>query len=229
MVDDPIAVWREAAKDDQHPRHKAVWVLFGDEMKPKAAAKLLAAQKETLIPWLLEILDIEELADVGSFGSGYAPINAARLLGEWQVTEAIPRLMELYSNEDDLESILYSTICTALEKMGSAVIDPMLELGERKRDDMLTQVGVCGIMMMADSADPRVYPYIQTVFERCHNPLDVEIISEILLLCDPVRGADYLEGRMKKVKYKRRALERLEMYISMARNGEFERDKDAKE
>jgi hypothetical protein len=223
---DPIAVWREAAKDEQHPRYKAVWTLFGGEMKPAAAAKRLADQKETVIPWLLEILDIEELAEEGSFGNGDAPINAAGLLGEWRVTEAIPRLMEMYV-EGDIETILHSRVSTALLKMGSAVIDPMLELGKRERGDMLTQVGVCSIMIEADSGDPRVYPYIQDVFERCHEPIDIEFIGEALLYCQPERGADYLDARMKQVKYPASTRSRLEKYIAMARKGEFVRDSDS--
>ena len=118
-MDDPVAVWREALKDGQHPRHQAAWLLFSQTMQPTSAARLLATQKETVIPWLFEILDTERLYELGSLGDGVAPIHAVELLGAWQVREAVPRLLKLLEDED-WEAIVHDRAIIALQAMGDA-------------------------------------------------------------------------------------------------------------
>ena len=66
-MNDPVAKWREALKDAQHPRHQAVWLLFSEGADPKSAARLLADHQAEVVPWLLEIVDTPSLYEEGSF------------------------------------------------------------------------------------------------------------------------------------------------------------------
>ena len=58
---DAVAIWREALKDEKHPRHRLAWLLFPEKMKPAAAARRLAEQKDAVVPILLEVLDTPDL------------------------------------------------------------------------------------------------------------------------------------------------------------------------
>ncbi len=68
----------------------------------------------------------EDYAYEDSEGKGYAPIHAAKLLGQSGSLEAVdPLLLALYTS--DPEDILYSTAVFALQELGSLALQPVLD------------------------------------------------------------------------------------------------------
>src|SRR6185369_5078819 len=118
-MDDPI--WRQAIKDEQHPLYRAAWQLFSPAFDARYSAETLASQKDEVIAFANILLDSPELYEDSSLGSGNAPLNAAELLGEWQVTETIQRLVQTIE-AGDVDSDLFDLATMALHKMGIAVV-----------------------------------------------------------------------------------------------------------
>jgi hypothetical protein len=219
MTEDPVAIWREAIKDDQHPRHRAAWLLFTKGMSPKGAAKLLAATKDDVILWLYEILDTEALYDEGSFGDGDAPINACILLGEWKVVEAAPRLWQIIE-QHDWESVVHGEASRALENLGSPVLDFMLEQSVKVHGDL--ELEIATILSQVGRGDQRAFDYVCGFFERQKESYEVEMACELVLSCNPKAGIEYLEQRIDLAKY-RQARETIVRRIQEARDGKFDK------
>jgi hypothetical protein len=78
-----------------------------------------------LIPALIEVIEDEALAREEASGGGYAPIHAARILGELTANEAIEPMLRVLSRCDPMD-ILYSAIIHALESLGAPVVEPAL-------------------------------------------------------------------------------------------------------
>ena len=214
-MDDAIAIWREALKEAQHPRHQAVWLLFSEGSDPKSAARLLADHQAEVIPWLLEILDTPALYDKGSFGSGLAPANAVGVLGKWQVLEAVPRLLHILETEDP-ETLVYDHTATALEAMGTGALEPLLAFAEACNEEDL-HVTLASILSQIGKGDERVYRWVLKVFNQQKRDHAVEFMAENLLAADAARAIPYLEACLQKRKYARRTRAILQRRIEEAR------------
>src|SRR5688572_27991254 len=86
----PLRSGAKPFKDDQHPRHRASWLLFTKSMNAKGAAKLLAEQKETVIPWLYETLDTEDLYLENSLGEAMRRSMLANFLENGRLSRPHP-------------------------------------------------------------------------------------------------------------------------------------------
>ena len=128
-MDETVAIWRAAMKDETHPRHRAAWLLFSPKANAKSAARLLQEQSLDVIPWLYEILDTPELATETSLGKGKAPTQAVGLLGQWQVTAAIPRLLDIIA-QHTWEHDVFDEAISALQAMGPEALEPVLAFVE---------------------------------------------------------------------------------------------------
>lgn len=217
MSEENLPVWKQAAKDSQHPLHKATWLLFAEKFNPKFASQQLADKKEETIEYIYLILDTDELYYEESFGSGYAPANSARLLGQWQVTEAIPRLMKLIIEEDE-DAIVWNGAMLAMENMGQAAIEPIFNALESGDIESFTAVS---ILADAGRGDTRTYEFLRTEFEKQKDEWDIRFLAEFLLSCDAEKAIPYLEERLKKVKYPEELRAILESYIQDAKEGNF--------
>lgn len=194
-MEDTISVWRSAMTDETHPRYKAAWVLFAPSGSASAAARLLQDQSLDVIPWLYEILDTDALYQPGSPGQGYAPVRAIGLLGAWQVTAAIPRLLtiiEVYTWEDDI----FDETIGALEMMGAEVLDPVLALAEQIDQDK--RVDLTAVVCRVGAGDDRSFPFIQQVLEA--EP-DDDMRSFVI---GNLRELDYERARVYLADYRRR-------------------------
>jgi hypothetical protein len=215
---DETPIWRQALKDEQHPLHRAAWILFSEKFNPQYADRALAEQKAQVIEFIYQILDNEELYLATALGKGFAPINSVQLLGHWQITEAIPHLLRIIE-DDDWEAIVTGKAATALGQMGSAVFEPLLEFDERtekKQENM-----VAGVLADACKDDPRAYDYLRRLFEKKTNELDIAYMAENLLVCDPKQAIPFLEERLRQRKYSKDLKLRLEKYLASAKSGNF--------
>ena len=218
-MNDPVAIWREALKDAQHPRNQAVWLLFSEGADPKSAARLLADHQAEVVPWLLEIVDTPSLYEEGSFGSGLAPANAVGVLGKWLVLEVVPCLLHILETEDQ-ETLVYDHTVTALEDMGTGALEPLLAFAEACNEDNL-RVTLASILSQIGKGDERVYRWVLEVFNQQKHDHAVEFIAENLLAADAARAIPYLEACLQKRKYAQRTRAILQRRIEEARRGEL--------
>lgn len=220
------ATWRIAAKDDQHPLHKATWALFSDRMKVKATARRLQEQKSEVITYATTILRTPELHELEAFGSGNGPINSVRLLGYWQVTEAIPDLIDVLIDDIDEMDVLEiaDAAITALSNMGQAAVEPMLTFGEQYPQAAITAASILGT---AGRKDPRAFAFIQRTFEGLDRDdrFDADFVSGCLLDCDKEQAVPYLQEMIKKGSFSKDARKAIQQNIDMVPEGYFaERD-----
>ncbi|MBI5668011.1 MAG: hypothetical protein HZC41_08365 [Chloroflexi bacterium] len=217
-MSEEMPIWRQAIHDSQHPLHRAAWLLFSEHFNVDYAAQVLESQKDTVLDFIYLILDTDDLYQVESLGSGFAPINAVHLLGKWQVVEAIPRLLQIVAQED-WEAVVTGQACRALEDMGAAAIEPLLEFAAASPNQRVT---VASILGAAGKGDARAYAFIKAVFEEQTNDMDIEYVAEHLLTCDSQQAIPYLEDGLRQGKIKKSVRRRLESYIQQARDGQFD-------
>jgi HEAT repeat protein len=212
-----LPIWRQAIQDEQHPLHRAAWMLFSPSLNAPYAAQALADQREAVLDFINTILDTEELYLDSSLGKGFAPPNAVRLLGEWRVTDAIPRLMRILK-EEDWETAVYDSTLTALGKMGEAAVEPLLEFGEQT-SDVEQRVTIASILGDAGRGSSRAFEFIRRVFERQKSDMDISYLAEHLLTCDAEAGSAYLEDWMKKHRVSKWTRDRLNKLLADTRAG----------
>ncbi|MEZ4670771.1 MAG: hypothetical protein R3E39_22940 [Anaerolineae bacterium] len=213
-----IPIWRQAIKDEQHPMHRAAWLLFSKNPNLQYIDKTLSEQKAQVTEFMYQILDSEDLYTTSSLGGGNAPINSIDLLGQWEVLEAIPRLIAILET-DDPDAIVDGKAASALGKMGTAVFEPMMAFDARTEHKY--QDGVAGILADACKDDPRAYDYVLKLFEEKKEEYQVAYMAENLLVCDPQQAIPYLEAWMRKRKLSRDLKKRLENYIATAKKDYF--------
>ncbi|MCA9906558.1 MAG: hypothetical protein KC547_22040, partial [Anaerolineae bacterium] len=218
MTDERIDVWREAIKDENHPRHKAAWVLFSESKRPDGIARLLEAQKDEIIPWLYEILDTEELYHVNSFGRGWASINAIGLLGQWQVTEALPQLLKIITMENN-QQIIANAAATAIRNMPPSITDELMAYAQAQAGDSRTKLA--GLLADVAKDDARAYEWIKTVFLEQKEEMPILYMAENLLVVYPAQATTFLRNWLKKSPLSKEARKRLEKYIADASSSNF--------
>jgi hypothetical protein len=202
-------VWRAALKDSAHERHKAAWAFFGGELRGNALAKLLDGQREAAAAWALELLQDEPLTLAGSFGDGFAPINAARLLGEWKVTDAVPHLLKIVLDADESEdpSMLWDAAVSALSGMPPETLPALFEAAQGVDDEQQETL----LSIMADvcggSADEALFNWMIKVFERKRADWELEYLVEQILHANPERGIPYVEAFIAKRRLSPRTLD----------------------
>ncbi len=214
-------VWKVAAKDSSHPLHEATWTLFREKFNVKRSAARLESQKDQVVDYMMQIIATPELAYDESFGEGYAPINSVKLLGYWQVTQAIPQLIELLEDDLDALNVIWEVILYALANMGEAAIEPMFAYLERNPDDSYT---VSAILCKTRHKDERVWTLLCKEFENADpkNHYNVDIHAIHLLEYDIDQAITYLEEQLaKRGRYTGKSRKTLEKYLDEARRGEF--------
>lgn len=218
-------VWKIAAKDSSHPLHEATWTLFREKFNVKRSAARLEPQKQQVIDYMMQIITTPGLENDDSFGEGYAPINSVKLLGYWQVTDAIPHLVKIVENDPEAMTIIYSAAAIALGNMGEAAVEPMFAFYERNPYEVFA---VASILGEAGRKNDRVYAFILEQFEAVDPKErdDVDVYSSCLLGCDKERAIPYLQELLaKRNHFSKDAREVVKEYIKMAQDGFFDRSR----
>lgn len=206
-MEDTIATWRAAMTDETHPRHKAAWLLFAPSSSAAAAAKLLQDQSVEVIPWLMELLDTEALYQPGSLGKGHAPVRAVGLLGAWQVTAAIPKLLQLIREHNWKENIFDEAI-GALQAMGADALEPVLALADEVERDKW--VDLSAVVCRVGAGDERAFPFVQQTLEGVQDDALRAFVIGNLYELDAEGARAYLKTYQRKHKLgpqARRAIE----------------------
>ncbi len=116
--------WRQALSERTNPLYEAAWVIFKMN-SVEYAATYLNDSKDEVIPLLTDLLDTDELYLNDSFGNGRAPVNAIRLIGEWELSAFLPKLLDILADTPE-QRPAYSAALNAVVNFGDSVIEPVL-------------------------------------------------------------------------------------------------------
>lgn len=139
MSEETTQVWRTALTTRDHDLYAAAWTLFMQGMNEEVAATRLESQRETVIPFLENLIEDDYLYQNAAPGKGNAPVNALRLLGKWKVQEAVPKLLTVLETATPRQPTYFASI-NALAQFGEDIIPTIVAWVEEKpenRDEAL--------------------------------------------------------------------------------------------
>ena len=192
-----IPVWRAALNDSSHPMHSIACDVFQEKFNAERVAKKHAERSDQIVPFLYAILDTEELHFMESPSGGFAPPNAIELLGEWQVAEAAPRLLNYIS--DEYEATLCQEYATfALQKMPPAIIEPVLMYGQQSEAQAREAMF---ILAHVGRGDERCFKYICSMFERVQDSEMLDV-AEFLAINNLKQAKKFLRRQSKKRRFR---------------------------
>jgi hypothetical protein len=206
---DEQPIWRIALKDEQHPLHRATWILFSKNMKVEKATVKLEEKRDIVIPLILAILEDQSLEYESALGSGSAPINAIKLSGEWQVEEALPHFYRILVDEEHREdtSVMWDRVVHYLPRFGEVVVEKLLALIDQYPD-----VGYLFLSLLGEAApgNEQVFNMIQAAIEAIDGRAkfashDIDYMSNALLKCDRDKGLAYVQNVLQKRKLNTRS------------------------
>lgn len=199
MTTQPI--WREALNDSTHSLHNFAWLLFGQRFNAPKVAQRFADQQAAILPMLDVILDDEALYLDNAIGGGSAPINAVSLLGEWQIVEAVPRLLTIIrENEDDPLLVVADRASYAMGQMPPAAIEPILAFAEENEERATSAMFW---LAKVGQGDERSFAFICTVFERMTGDFNIMSAAESLVTNNVERAAPYLMAQSEGGRFKK--------------------------
>lgn len=182
---------REGAPVDSTADLVARLVRAGEELPEPLARALLARGPDAVQP-LLVVLEDRGLAREDAPGDGYAPIHAARLLGDLEAGEAIPPMLRRLADCDPMD-LLFGTLEEALQAFGRQALEPALAAhaaagsvdGRSAMAGVLSAIGardsrvlaillatlqedpVLGAGLLADYGDPAAVPHLGAALDQC--------------------------------------------------------------
>jgi hypothetical protein len=218
-MSEEMPIWRQAIKDENHPMHRAAWILFGKNFNASYAAQALEAQKDDVVGFCTMLLDSRELYPSSALGGGNAPVNAVLLLCKWKVEAALPRLLQILEDES-WDTIVYGTTADAIASFGTLLVEPLLEMATRKPLDQ-EQVAIAGTLADAAPGDPRTVAFVRKLFDSRKQDFEITYMAESVLAGDPEGGAKWLQDRLRTRKYSKDVRQRIERNIADAKAGKF--------
>jgi hypothetical protein len=126
----------------------------GERLTGEHEAEILGCGGE-VASMLVEVLVDEELSAEGSRGDGYAPIHAARLLGELRSEIAIDPMLQVL-RETDWNDIINNTVLFAMPRMGAAIVEPTLRAYQQSRDQDF-RVRCAAVLSECGARDERIF------------------------------------------------------------------------
>ncbi len=208
-------VWRVAIKDSNHPLHQVAWTVFSPKMKTDKAAKRLEPQKDEAIPFLLLVLQSEELSEEGSLGDGMAPVHAIELLGTWRVEDALLYLFDILVDEIHRENttIMWDRTVSVLPNYGPQIVPRLLELMDEDPEEEALYLSLAA---EAEPGNAEVYQRAQAEFEKAvknKDYWDADYLASTLFIADREQTIPYLQAFLKNNKMHRDIREQLKAYL----------------
>lgn len=205
--------WREALMDSTHELYQAAWLIFSDKVELDTCKKRLDDKREQVIPFLYELLDDPYLAELGAPGGGYVHETAVLLLGEWEVREALPRLLKVMENADSGDFV-YDALIIALTKFGTVVIDNLLEW-VKENPDFRLEIGQ--VLAESGKEDPRVFEAIVSWFTSPPDEDDLLDYTDFLLTLNPQKAIPSIEQVLKNAELDAELVREMRAKIKEAR------------
>jgi uncharacterized protein YecA (UPF0149 family) len=133
---------------------RQVLVEVGRELD-RATREAVLALGHDAVDDLIDVLQDEELLAADSPGDGFAPVHAARLLGELGDPRAVQPLLDVIL-EGDWDELVVDAASTALPKHGRAALEPLLAAHDAE-DDAFERAIFGGYLAELGVADERIY------------------------------------------------------------------------
>lgn len=231
----PLGVWDEATVE----RHLTD---AGEHLAPEVADRIVA-QRDHVVPMLVEVLEDVELAEEDAPGEGYAPLHAADLLLRLQAAEAIVPLLGI-ALDYQWESLMFNRSVTALKDFGPAAFDPVMEafretddpeiqavlveilggLGHRDEEIWKALTGFLAIhpeqaaMALADYGDSRAIPLLSDVCDGLDVDADDggEAADRFFEIAHAFQDLDGTLSPAQQSKLERAAVRRMERWRPLA-------------
>ena len=181
-------MWREALKDQNNDLYEAAWLLFTPGVSVETATQRLDDKKDAVVELLKNVLDEDELYDEDSYGDGGAPVKAIYLLGEWNVADALPNLLEVLEVSENNEKVR-EAVMVSLRNMGTDIIDGVIAWGTDNPEFSLEAADILSTIGQSNEA---ARAYITAWVEKEDD--DLEYYIDRLINVDPDAAQDYLEN-----------------------------------
>lgn len=150
-----IPVWRQALTERENPLYEAAWIIFSMN-SVEYGASYLADEKDDVIPLMKIVLEDDDLYANDAFGGGHAPVNVIRLIGEWQLNDFLPTLLEILGDTPEHRPA-YNAALNAVMNMGSDVIEPVLEW---VADDATLRIEAAKVLARVGRGNDKVFDTI---------------------------------------------------------------------
>lgn len=131
--------------------------------KPLSRSEREIVESDGVVPTLISILIDEELGAQDHPTGGYAPIHAARLLGELRAEAAIGPLFDVLRTTD-WDAIIHDQIIQSLPKVGAAVVEPGFAAYTESEDEEF-RASVSHVLADCGVRDERIYQLLIDRFE----------------------------------------------------------------
>ncbi len=119
---------------------RSIYMLFEEgEHLSDATYQQLVEFGERVVPRLIEILETRDYWDETAPGQGWAPIYAARILGDIGAPEALEPMYEALADCEP-EAVLDIALTRAIQKFDEAAVDAGLEVLKRRGDAFLADL-----------------------------------------------------------------------------------------
>jgi hypothetical protein len=138
-------------------------LIGADEHLPETIRRDILGLGVSAVPPLLEILQDEMLALTEAPGGGFAPIHAARLLGELRTEEAIEPMLRALADTDPLD-ILHDQVIQSMLKIGPSVMEPALRAASDADSDL--QDSLATILARIGVRDERILEMLISQLRR---------------------------------------------------------------
>lgn len=183
----PMSIWRDALNDSEHDLHQAAWLIFAKSVQTDTAITKLADQQDAVKTLLLEIIEDDYLFEADAPGDGSVPVDAMGFIEEWQITEALPTLLELLEVGDALPQIAESAKATIISFGADVLEDVLTWVGEN--DDLSLAVAELLPQLASENTEPAVAWLKQWIDT---NDADVADYVDALIAIDAKSAEAYL-------------------------------------
>lgn len=136
-------------------RGRVIDLLCTGEHLDAAHAREIIASGDAVAPFLIELMLDDELAAEGARGEGYAPVHAARLLGELRAESAIEAMLRRL-RDTDWNDLLHNALLVSLPRIGAAVVEPALRAYERSEQPYFRSI-VASVLSETCVRDERIF------------------------------------------------------------------------
>ncbi len=130
---------------------------------PDSVRRDIVDLSDAAVSPLLEILEDASLALGNAPGAGWAPVHAARLLGELRAARAVEPMLGVLARTDPLD-LLHDQLLNSLPAIGASVVEPALR-AYAANDDHDFRVSVASVLARTGVRDDRVFTVLLDTLE----------------------------------------------------------------
>ena len=185
MTEESIPVWREALTNRDHDLYRVAWSVFMKSAVASVTAKRFEEEKETVIPFLVSIIEDDDLYESQNLGDALAPIMAAQILREWNAHETLGVLLQALADTGPYESF-YKPFLTTIQGFGDVIVDDVIAWAEENEEYNTIAANILSVAAQNnDTAYDKVLSWIEP------DELDLEDFAQWLIEINAERaGAD---------------------------------------